>query len=57
MDLPEEGDMTRQNASTDYLWSQAYADLGLLDAAASPAQDAFVRMKSMLTLNGSIPET
>jgi DNA-binding XRE family transcriptional regulator len=47
MDLPEEGDMTRQNAYTDYLWSQAYADLGLIDAAAAPAQDALVRMKQI----------
>lgn len=47
MDLPEEGDMIRQNAYTDYLWSQAYADLGLIDAAATPAQDALVRMKQI----------
>jgi transcriptional regulator with XRE-family HTH domain len=47
MDLPEEGDMTRQNAYADYLWSQAYADLGLIDAAATPAQDALVRMKQI----------
>jgi len=47
MDLPEEGDMTRQNAYTDYLWSQAYADLGLIDAAATPAQDALVRVKQI----------
>ncbi|MFL5654650.1 MAG: hypothetical protein ACJ8CB_10795 [Ktedonobacteraceae bacterium] len=47
MDLPPEGDMTRQNAYTDYLWSQAYADLGLIDAAATPAQDALVRMKQI----------
>lgn len=47
MDLPEEGDMARQNAYTDYLWSQAYADLGLIDAAATPAQDALVRMKQI----------
>ncbi len=47
MDLPEEGDMTRQNAYTDYLWSQAYADLGLIDTAATPAQDALVRMKQI----------
>lgn len=45
MDLPPEGDMTRQNAYTDYLWSQANADLGLIDAAVVPAQDAFVVMK------------
>lgn len=45
MDLPPEGDMTRQNAYTDYLWSQANADLGLIDAAATPAQDAFIAMK------------
>src|SRR6185312_11240925 len=47
MDLPEEGDMTRQNAYSDYLWSQAYADLGLIDAAVTPAQDALVRMKQI----------
>lgn len=47
MDLPEEGDMTRQNAYTDYLWSQAYANLGLIDAAATPAQDALVKMKQI----------
>jgi len=47
MDLSEEGDMTRQNAYTDYLWSQAYANLGLIDAAATPAQDALVRMKQI----------
>ncbi len=47
MDLPEEGDMTRQNAYTDYLWSQAYADLGLIDAAATPAQDALIVMKQI----------
>jgi DNA-binding XRE family transcriptional regulator len=47
IDLPEEGDMTRQNAYTDYLWSQAYADLGLIDAAAVPAQDALIRMKQI----------
>jgi tetratricopeptide (TPR) repeat protein len=47
MDLPEEGDMARQNAYTDYLWSQAYADLGLIDASATPAQDAFVVMKQI----------
>ena len=47
MDIPEEGNMTRQNAYTDYLWSQAYADLGLIDAAAAPAQDAFVRVKQI----------
>jgi hypothetical protein len=44
MDLPEE-DMTRQNAYTDYLWAAAYANLGLIDAAATPAQDALVVMK------------
>ncbi len=47
MDLPEEGDMTRQNAYTDYLWAQAYTNLGLIDAAATPAQDAFVVMKQI----------
>jgi tetratricopeptide (TPR) repeat protein len=47
MDPPSEGDMTRQNAYTDYLWSQAYADLGLIDAAATPAQDALIRMKQI----------
>jgi hypothetical protein len=47
MDLPSEGDMTRQNAYTDYLWSQAYADLGLIDASATPAQDALVVMKQI----------
>lgn len=47
MDLPLTGDMIRQNTYTDYLWSQAYADLGLIDAAATPAQDAFVRMKQI----------
>ena len=47
MDLPLEGDMTRQNAYTDYLWSQAYADLGLIDAAATPAQDALAVMKQI----------
>jgi tetratricopeptide (TPR) repeat protein len=47
MDLSPEGDMTRQNAYTDYLWSQAYADLGLIDAAATPAQDALVVMKQI----------
>lgn len=47
MDLPPEGDLTRQNAYTDYLWSQAYANLGLIDAAATPAQDTFVRMKQI----------
>lgn len=47
MDLPSEGDMTRQNAYTDYLWSQAYADLKFIDAAATPAQEAFVIMKQI----------
>src|SRR6185312_11190197 len=47
MDLPPEGDMTRQNAYTDYLWSQANADLKLIDAAATPAQDAFITMKQI----------
>jgi DNA-binding XRE family transcriptional regulator len=47
MDLPEEGDMARQNAYTAYLWSQAYADLGLIDASATPAQDALVVMKQI----------
>jgi tetratricopeptide (TPR) repeat protein len=47
MNLPEEGDMTRQNAYTDYLWAQAYADLGWIDAAATPAQEALVRMKQI----------
>ncbi|HEY7419907.1 MAG TPA: tetratricopeptide repeat protein, partial [Ktedonobacteraceae bacterium] len=47
IDLPPEGDMTRQNAYTDYLWAQAYANLGLIDAAATPAQDALVRMKQI----------
>ncbi len=47
MDLPQEEDMTRQNAYTDYLWSQAYADLGVIDAAATPAQDAFMVMKQI----------
>jgi tetratricopeptide (TPR) repeat protein len=47
MDIPPEGDMTRQNAYTDYLWAQAYADLRLIDAAATPAQDALVRMKQI----------
>jgi len=37
--------MVRQNAYTDYLWSQANADLGLIDAAATPAQDALLVMK------------
>lgn len=39
--------MTRQNAYTDYLWAQAYADLKLVDAAATPAQDTFVTMKQI----------
>lgn len=47
MELPLEGDMTRQNAYTDYLWSQGYADLGLIDAAAIPAQEAFTVMKQI----------
>lgn len=47
MDIPEDGDMTRQNAYTEYLWSQAYADVGLVDAAATPAQDAFAVMKQI----------
>ena len=47
MDLPLEEDMARQNAYTDYLWSQAYADLGLIDASAAPAQDALVVMKQI----------
>ena len=47
MDLTEEGDMTRQNAYTDYLWSQAYANLGWIEAAATPAQDALIRMKQI----------
>jgi hypothetical protein len=47
MDLPPEGDMKRQNAYTDYLWSQAYADLGLIDAAAIPDQDALAVMKKI----------
>ena len=47
MDLPQEGDMIRQNAYTDYLWAAAYADLGLIDAAATPAQDALVRIKQI----------
>jgi DNA-binding XRE family transcriptional regulator len=47
MDLPEEGDMSRQNAYTEYLWSQAYADLGVIDAAATPAQDALTIMKQI----------
>ncbi len=47
MDLPEEGEMTRQNAYTEYLFAQAYADLGWIDAAATPAQDAFVTMKQI----------
>jgi DNA-binding XRE family transcriptional regulator len=47
MDLPPEGNMSRQNAYTDYLWSQAYADLGWIDAAATPAQDALTVMKQI----------
>jgi len=46
-DLPPEENMTRQNAYTGYLWAQAYADLELIDAAATPAQDAFVTMKQI----------
>jgi tetratricopeptide (TPR) repeat protein len=45
MDLAPEGDMTRQNAYSDYLWGQAYADRGLVDAAVTPAQDALHVMK------------
>jgi transcriptional regulator with XRE-family HTH domain len=47
MDLPPEGDMTRMNAYTSYLWSQAYADLGWVDAAAAPAQDSLAVMKKI----------
>jgi tetratricopeptide (TPR) repeat protein len=47
MDLPAEGDMTRMNAYTDYLWSQAYADLGKIDAATTPAQDTLKVMKQI----------
>jgi tetratricopeptide (TPR) repeat protein len=47
MDLSPEGDMTRQNAYTTYLWAQAYADLGWIDAAATPAQDALEVMKQI----------
>jgi tetratricopeptide (TPR) repeat protein len=47
MDLPPEGDMTRMNAYTTYLWSQAYADLGWVDAAATPAQETLEVMKQI----------
>ena len=47
MDLPPEGDMTRMNAYTTYLWSQALADLGMIDAAATPAQGALEVMKQI----------
>jgi transcriptional regulator with XRE-family HTH domain len=47
MDLPSEGDMTRMNAYTSYLWSQAYADLGWVDAAATPAQETLEVMKQI----------
>jgi tetratricopeptide (TPR) repeat protein len=47
MDLPPEGDMTRMNAYTTYLWSQAYADLGQIDAATTPAQDTLEVMKQI----------
>ena len=47
MDLPPEGDMTRQNAFTTYLWSQAYADLGNIDAATTPAQDTLDVIKQI----------
>jgi transcriptional regulator with XRE-family HTH domain len=47
MDLPPEGDMTRMNAYTSLLWAQAYTDLGWIDAAAEPAQEALVVMKQI----------
>jgi len=47
MDLPPMGDMARMNAFTNYLWAQAYADMGTLDAAAIPAQEALAVMKHL----------
>jgi len=41
------GDMARMNAFTNYLWAQAYADMGTLDAAAIPAQEALAVMKHL----------
>jgi transcriptional regulator with XRE-family HTH domain len=46
MDLSPEEDMTSmKNAYNSYLWAQAYADLGWIDAAAAPAQDSLEVMK------------
>jgi hypothetical protein len=39
--------MARRNAYTTYLWSQAYADLGKIDAATTPAQDTLKVMKQI----------
>jgi DNA-binding XRE family transcriptional regulator len=46
MVLPPGEDMASlKNAYITYLWAQAYADLGWIDAAATPAQDALEVMK------------
>jgi tetratricopeptide (TPR) repeat protein len=43
--LPPQGNMTRMNAYTNFLWAQGYADTGKLEGAALLAQDTLVVMK------------
>lgn len=45
MDLPADEAMMRQNAYSQYLWAQAYADLRLSEAAVPSAQEAVATMK------------
>ena len=45
LSLPPQGNMTRMNAYTNFLWAQGYADIGKLDGAALLAQDTLAVMK------------
>ncbi|PYV93616.1 MAG: hypothetical protein DMG90_01840 [Acidobacteria bacterium] len=45
LNLPSQGNMTRMNAYTNFLWAQGYADTGKLDGAALLAQDTLTVMK------------
>ncbi len=45
LNLPSQGNMTRMNAYTNFLWAQGYANTGKLDGAALLAQDTLAVMK------------
>jgi tetratricopeptide (TPR) repeat protein len=45
LDLPPEGNMTRMNAYTNFLWALGYANTGKIDGAVLLAQDSLRAMK------------